>query len=79
LVDSRLIEVTILAGVNILAIGLTDDHPAYDDGYPWIENALDGANVLLVFDSSPLRTQYILIEKFEGEAGDAPNIIYLIT
>jgi hypothetical protein len=26
-------EVTVLTDVNILAVGLTDDHPAHDDVY----------------------------------------------
>ena len=39
-------EVTVLTDVNVLAIALTDDHPAHDDVYPWIQNAIDGPNVL---------------------------------
>lgn len=57
-------EVTVLTDVNALAIGLTDDHPAHEDVYPWIENALDGPNVLLVFDYYPLRAQYIMTNSF---------------
>ena len=68
-------EVTVLTDVNILAIGLTDDHPAYDDVYPWIEDALDGPNVLLVFDYYPLRTQYIMTRKFGVEPVDARNAV----
>ncbi len=30
-------EVSILADVNVLAIGLTDDHPAHDDVFPWMQ------------------------------------------
>ncbi|MFC4249730.1 hypothetical protein ACFOZ7_22810 [Natribaculum luteum] len=48
-------EVTVLADVNVLAVGLIDDHPVHDDVYPWLQNALDGPNVLLVFDYYPLR------------------------
>ena len=33
--------VKILTDVNIFAIGLTDDHPAYDDVRPWLTEALD--------------------------------------
>ncbi|WP_276274155.1 type II toxin-antitoxin system VapC family toxin [Haloarcula litorea] len=68
-------EVSVLTDVNILAIGLTDDHPAYDDVYPWIENALDGPNVLLVFDYYPLRAQYIMTQNFGVEPVAARNAI----
>lgn len=68
-------EVAILTDVNILAIGLTDDHPAYDDVYPWIENALDGPNALLVFDYYPLRAQYIMTQNFGVEPVAARNAI----
>ena len=68
-------EVTVLTDVNILAIGLTDDHPAYDDVFPWIEQALDGPNVLLVFDYYPLRAQYIMVQKFGVEPVDARNTV----
>lgn len=73
--DSLPTEVTILTDVNVLAIGLTDDHPAYDDVYPWIQNALDGPNVLLVFDYYPLRAQYLMTSKFGVDAVDARNAI----
>jgi predicted nucleic acid-binding protein len=68
-------EVTILTDVNVLAIGLTDDHPAYDDVYPWIQNALDGPNVLLVFDYYPFRVQYLMTNKFGVDAVDARNAV----
>ena len=68
-------EVTILTDVNVLAIGLTDDHPAYDDVSPWIQNALDGPNVLLVFDYYPFRAQYLMTNKFGVDAVDARNAI----
>lgn len=73
--DSLPTEVTILTDVNILAIGLTDDHPAYEDVYPWIQNALDGPNVLLVFDYYPLRAQYLMTSNFGVAAVDARNAI----
>ncbi|MEF8871643.1 MAG: type II toxin-antitoxin system VapC family toxin [Haloarculaceae archaeon] len=73
--DTLPTEVTILTDVNVLAIGLTDDHPAHDDVYPWIQNALDGPNVLLVFDYYPLRAQYIMTNKFGVDAVDARNAI----
>jgi hypothetical protein len=66
-------ETTVLTDVNILAIGLTDDHPAHDDVYPWIEEALDGPNVLLVFDYYPLRAQYIMTQQFGVEPVEARN------
>jgi len=68
-------EVTILTDVNVLAIGLTDDHPAHDDVYPWIQNALDGPNVLLVFDYYPFRAQYLMTNKFGVTAVDARNAV----
>jgi predicted nucleic acid-binding protein len=68
-------EVTILTDVNVLAIGLTDDHPAFDDVYPWIQNALDGPNVLLVFDYYPLRAQYLMTNNFSVNAVAARNAI----
>lgn len=74
-VESLPTEVTILTDVNILAIGLTDDHPAYEDVYPWIEEALDGPNALLVFDYYPLRAQYIMTKQFGVQPVDARNAI----
>lgn len=73
--DSLSTEVTVLTDVNVLAIGLTDNHPAYDDVYPWIQDALDGPNVLLVFDYYPLRAQYIMTSNFGVDAVDARNAI----
>lgn len=74
-VDALPTEVTVLTDVNILAIGLTDDHPAYDEVYPWIAEALDGPNVLFVFDYYPLRAQYIMTQKFGVEPVDARNAV----
>lgn len=68
-------EVTILTDVNVLAIALTDDHPAHDDVYPWIENALDGPNVLLLFDYYPLRVQYLLTSEFGVDPVAARNAV----
>jgi predicted nucleic acid-binding protein len=68
-------EVTIFTDVNVLAIGLTDDHPAYDDVHPWIQNALDGPNVLLVFDYYPFRAQYLMTNKFGVDTVDARNAV----
>jgi predicted nucleic acid-binding protein len=68
-------EVTILTDVNVLAIGLTDDHPAYDDVFSWIQNALDGPNVLLVFDYYPFRAQYIMTNRFGVDTVDARNAV----
>lgn len=68
-------EVTILTDVNILAIGLTDDHPAHEDVYPWIQHALDGPNVLFVFDYYPLRAQYLMTSNFGVDTVDARNAI----
>jgi len=68
-------EVTVLTDVNVLAIGLTDDHPAYDDVSPWIRDALDGPNVLLVFDYYPLRTQYLMTNQFGVDTVAARNAV----
>lgn len=68
-------EVTVLTDVNILAIGLTDDHPAYDDVLPWIEDAIDGTSASLVFDYYPLRAQYIMVQQFGVEPVDARNAV----
>lgn len=68
-------EVTILTDVNVLAIGLTDDHPVHDEVYPWIRDALDGPNVLLVPDYYPLRAQYIMTSNFGVSAVEARNAV----
>lgn len=68
-------EVTVLTDVNALAIALTENHPAYEDVFPWIENALDGPNVLLVFDYYPLRAQYIMTSDFGVDAVAARNAV----
>mgnify|MGYP006289804561 CR=1 FL=1 len=68
-------EVTVLTDVNVLAIGLTDDHPAAEDVFPWIQHALDGPNVLLVFDYYPLRAQYLMTTQFGVDPADARNAI----
>jgi predicted nucleic acid-binding protein len=67
--------VNILTDVNILAIGLTDNHPAYEDVRPWLTQALDGPNVLLVPDYYPLRAQYIMTSAFGVEEVDARNAV----
>jgi predicted nucleic acid-binding protein len=67
--------VNILTDVNILAIGLTDNHPAYEDVRPWLTEALDGPNVLLVPDYYPFRAQYIMTRKFDVPEVDARNAI----
>lgn len=67
--------INILTDVNILAIGLTDNHPAYEDVWPWIREALDGPNVLLVPDYYPFRAQYIMTSNFGVSDVDARNAI----
>lgn len=74
-VDSLPTEVTVLTDVNIFAIVLTDDHPAYDDVSPWIADALNVPNSLLVFDYYPLRAQYIMTQQFGVERVDARNAV----
>ena len=66
---------TILTDVNVVAIALTDDHPAHEDVYPWIQNAIDGPNVLLLFDYYPLRAQYLMTSTFGVDAVAARNAI----
>ncbi|WP_436911438.1 type II toxin-antitoxin system VapC family toxin [Halosimplex marinum] len=68
-------EVSILTDVNAVAIGLTDDHPAHDDVFPWIRDALDGPNTLLVPDYYPLRAQYIMTRNFGVETVAARNAV----
>lgn len=67
--------VKILTDVNVLAIGLTDDHPAHEYVWPWIRDALDGPNVLLVFDYYPFRAQHIMTRKFGVDPIDARNAV----
>jgi predicted nucleic acid-binding protein len=67
--------VNVLPDVNILAIGLTDDHPAYEDVRPWITQSLDGPSVLLVPDYYPLRAQYIMTSDFGVSEVDARNAV----
>jgi predicted nucleic acid-binding protein len=68
-------EVTVLTDVTVLAIALTDDHPAHEDVYPWLQKMMDGPNVLLVFDSSPLRVQYLMTSTFGVDAVAARNAV----
>jgi predicted nucleic acid-binding protein len=68
-------EVTVLTDVTVLAIALTDDHPAHEDVYPWLQKTMDGPNVLLVFDSSPLRVQYLMTSTFGVDAVAARNAV----
>jgi len=68
-------EVTVLTDVNVLAIGLTSDHPAHENVHPWIAEALDGPNVLLVPDYYPLRAQYIMTANFGVDTVDARNAV----
>jgi predicted nucleic acid-binding protein len=68
-------EVTVLTDLNVLAIGLTDNHPAYEDVSPWIRDALDGPNVLLVFDYYPFRAQYLMTNQFGVDTVAARNAV----
>ncbi len=68
-------DVSILTDVNAVAIALTDDHPAHEDVYPWLEHSLDGPNTLLLFDYYPLRAQYIMTNSFGVDPVDARNAI----
>ncbi len=68
-------EIVTLTDVNVLAIGLTADHPAQASVMPWIEEAIDGPNVLLVPDYYPFRAQYIMTSNFGVAEVDARNAI----
>jgi len=68
-------EVSILTDVNAVAIGLTDDHPVHGDVFPWIRDALDGPNTLLVPDYYLLRAQYIMTRNFGVETVAARNAV----
>ena len=68
-------EVTVLTDVNSLAIGLTDDHPAHEEVFPWIRTALDGPNVLFVPSYYPFRAQYIMTQQFGVDTIDARNAV----
>lgn len=65
----------VLTDVNVLAIGLTENHPAFEDVRPWLTDALDGPNVLLVPDYYPLRAQYIMCGSFDVDPVDARNAV----
>lgn len=67
--------VKILTDVDVLAIGLTEDHPAYDAVWPWIREALDGPNALLVPDYYPLRAHYVMTHQFGVDEVDARNAV----
>lgn len=68
-------EVTVLTDVNVVAIGLTDDHPVHDEVFPWIRDALDGPNTLLVPDYYPLRAQYVMSRNFDVDTVQARNAV----
>ena len=67
--------VKILTDVNVLAIGLTQDHPGYEDVRPWLTESLDGPNVLLIPDYYPLRAQYIMTSDFGVDRVAARNAV----
>jgi len=67
--------VKVLTDVNVLAVGLTEDHPAYESVWPWIRDALDGPNALLVPDYYPLRAQYVMTDQFGVDVVDARNAV----
>jgi len=68
-------EVSVLTDVNVVAIGLTDDHPVHGEVFPWIRGALDGPNTLLVPDYYPLRAQYIMTRNFDVATVAAGNAV----
>ena len=73
--DNLPTEITVLTDVNVLAIAFTDDHPAHGEVYPWIQHAIDGPNVLLVFDYYPLRAQYLMTNQFGVDTVSARNAL----
>jgi len=68
-------EVVTLTDVNVLAIALTSDHPAQSDVMPWVADAIDGPNVLLVPDYYPFRAQYIMTSHFGVSEVNARNAV----
>lgn len=68
-------ETKVLTDVNVLAIGLTEDHPAHGEVYPWLEGALDGPNVLLVPNYYPFRAQWIMTSSFDVDSVEARNSV----
>lgn len=66
--------VTVFTDVNVLAIGLTKDHPVHDEVDPRIWGTLDGPNVLLVPDH-PLRSQYVMTTNFDVNGADTRNAV----
>lgn len=65
----------ILPDVNVLAVGLTESHPAHEYVWPWLREALDGSNVLVVPDYYPLRAQHIMTADFGVTTVEARNAI----
>lgn len=65
----------ILLDVNVLAIGLVDDHPGHQYVRPELDAGLAGSFEPLVFDAHPLRAQYILTTDFQVDRAAARNSV----
>jgi predicted nucleic acid-binding protein len=66
---------TVLTDVSALAIGLTEDHPAYEYVRPWLTDALDGPTTLLVPEYYALRAQFIMTRNFDVDETEARNTV----
>lgn len=65
----------VLPDVNVLAIGLTESHAVHEYVWPWLREALDGPNVLVIPDYYPLRAQYIMTVEFGVSTVEARNAL----
>lgn len=65
----------VLLDVNVVAIGLVDDHPGHEYIRPELDAGLAGSFEPLVFDAHPLRTQYILTADFQVDRIAARNSV----
>lgn len=65
----------VLLDVNVLAIGLVDDHPGHEYVRPALDAGLTGSFEPLVFDAHPLRVQYVLTTDFQVNRVAARNSV----
>lgn len=65
----------VLLDINVLAIGLVDDHPGHEYVRPELEAGLTGSFEPLVFDAHPLRVQYLLTADFQVDRVAARNSV----
>lgn len=65
----------VLLDVNVLAIGLVDDHPGHGYVRPELDAGLASSFESLVFDAHPLRAQYLLTADFQVDRVAARNSV----